>query len=53
MRYKVGKSWCGPNCQILSKKEFFGKFKRKIYVPIALHCANQDFTNILTRDHEI
>ena len=36
MRYKVGLSWSrlGQNCQILSKKEFFGNFKCKIYVPI-------------------
>ena len=41
MRYKVGQSWSrlGPSCQILPKKEFFGKFKYKIYVPIAPHYA--------------
>ena len=39
MRYKVGLSWSrlGQDCQILSKKEFLGKFKCKIYVPIAPH----------------
>ena len=30
-----------------------GKFKCKIYVPIAPHYATQDFTNILTVGHEI
>ena len=31
MRYKVGQSWSrfGPNCQILPKKEFVGKFNVK------------------------
>ena len=37
MRYKVGQSWSrlGPNCQILPKKEFLGKSKCKVYVPVA------------------
>ena len=41
MRYKVGQSWSrlGPSCPILPKKEFLGKFKYKIYVPIAPHYA--------------
>ena len=39
MRYKVEISWSrlGQNCQILSKKEFLGKSKCKIYVPIVPH----------------
>ena len=55
MRYKLGQSWSrlDPICQLLPKKEFVGKFKCKIYVPIASHYATQDFTNILTVGHEV
>ena len=35
-----------PNFQIFPKKEFLGKFKCKIYLPIAPHYANWHFRNI-------